>query len=173
MIIHIWLTGMLQVRVMMSILMQTIHICSRQVRKHMQTVSRRLYWLHIRKRISKFLSQDWAVVQIQVRTAVMPVVQIPIRIVAMTIVQIQVQNSFYLSREDSHLQVVSNSKFVSVGVRSPTEINAPRGCAVILIGICQLLWPESRAKSHGRSTWITEKKACKTGVKAVNTVSDI
>ena len=36
------------------------------------------------------------------------------------------------------LQVVSNSKFVSVGVRSPTEINAPRGCAVILIGICQL-----------------------------------
>ena len=26
----------------------------------------------------------------------------------------------------------------SVGVRSPTEINAPRGCAVILIGICQL-----------------------------------
>ena len=49
---------------------------------------------------------------------------------------------------------MSNSKFVSVGVRSPTEINAPRGCAVILIGICQLLWPESRAKSHGRSTWI-------------------
>ena len=40
---------------------------------------------------------------------------------------------FYLSREDSHLfQVVSNSKFVSVGVQSPTEINAPRGCAVIL-----------------------------------------
>ena len=39
----------------------------------------------------------------------------------------------YLSREDSHLfQVVSNSKFVSVGVKSPTEINAPRGCAVIL-----------------------------------------
>ena len=37
------------------------------------------------------------------------------------------------------LQMVSNSKFVSVGVRSPTEINAPRGCAVILIGICQLL----------------------------------
>ncbi len=32
---------------------------------------------------------------------------------------------FYLSREDSHLfQVVSNSKFVSVGVQSPTEINA-------------------------------------------------
>ena len=39
----------------------------------------------------------------------------------------------YLSREDSHLfQVVSNSKFVSVGVQSPIEINAPRGCAVIL-----------------------------------------
>ena len=32
---------------------------------------------------------------------------------------------YYLSREDSHLfQVVSNSKFVSVGVQSPTEINA-------------------------------------------------
>ena len=39
----------------------------------------------------------------------------------------------YLSREDSHLfQVASDSKFVSVGVQSPTEINAPRGCAVIL-----------------------------------------
>ena len=50
--------------------------------------------------------------------------------------------------------MVSNSKFVSVGVGSPTEINAPRGCAVILYGICQLCWPESRAKSHGRSTWI-------------------
>ena len=36
------------------------------------------------------------------------------------------------------LQVVSNSKFVSVEALSPTEINAPRGCAVILIGICQL-----------------------------------
>ena len=32
---------------------------------------------------------------------------------------------YYLSREDSHLfQVVSNSKVVSVGVQSPTEINA-------------------------------------------------
>ena len=40
---------------------------------------------------------------------------------------------FYLSREDSHhLQVVSNNKLVSVGVQTPTEINAPRGCAVIL-----------------------------------------
>ena len=58
------------------------------------------------------------------------------------------------SRRLPPLQVVSNSKFVSVGVQSPTEINAPRGCAVILIGICQLRWPESRAKSHGRSTWI-------------------
>ena len=57
------------------------------------------------------------------------------------------------SRRLPPLQVVSNSKFVSVGVQSPTEINAPRGCAVILIGICRLLWPESRAKSHGRSTW--------------------
>ena len=46
----------------------------------------------------------------------------------------------YLSREDSHLfQVVSNSKFVSVGVQSPTEINAPRGCAVILKRMCQLI----------------------------------
>ena len=44
-----------------------------------------------------------------------------------------------VEKTDSHLQVVSNSKFVSVGVQSPTEINAPRGCAVILIGICQLL----------------------------------
>ena len=42
------------------------------------------------------------------------------------------------SRRLPPLQVVSNSKFVSVGVGSPTEINAPRGCAVILIGICQL-----------------------------------
>jgi len=38
---------------------------------------------------------------------------------------------FYLSREDSHLfQVVRDSKFVSVGVQSPTEINAPRGDSV-------------------------------------------
>ena len=36
-------------------------------------------------------------------------------------------------------QVVSHSKFVLVGVGSPTEINALRGCTVILIGICQLL----------------------------------
>ena len=43
------------------------------------------------------------------------------------------------SRRLPPLQVVSNTKFVSVGVRSLTEINAPRGCAVILIGICQLL----------------------------------
>ena len=42
------------------------------------------------------------------------------------------------SRRLPPLQVVSNSKLVSVGVQSPTEINAPRGCAVILIGICQL-----------------------------------
>ena len=28
--------------------------------------------------------------------------------------------------------MVSNSNFVSVGVRSPTEINAPRGCAQLL-----------------------------------------
>ena len=39
----------------------------------------------------------------------------------------------YLSREDFHLfQVANDSKFVSVGIQSPTEINAPRGCAVIL-----------------------------------------
>ena len=31
------------------------------------------------------------------------------------------------------LQVVSSNKYFSVGVQSPTEINAPRGCAVILI----------------------------------------
>ena len=37
------------------------------------------------------------------------------------------------------LQVVSNNKSFSVGVQSPTEINAPRGCAVILRRICQLL----------------------------------
>ena len=53
---------------------------------------------------------------------------------------------------------MSNSKFISVGVGSPTEINAPRGCAVILIGICQLRWPEPRAKSHGRSTWMLKKQ---------------
>jgi len=34
--------------------------------------------------------------------------------------------------------VVSNNKSFSVGVQSPTEINAPRGCAVILRRICQL-----------------------------------
>ena len=38
----------------------------------------------------------------------------------------------------SVLQVVSNNKSFSVGVQSPTEINAPRGCAVILRRICQL-----------------------------------
>ena len=36
------------------------------------------------------------------------------------------------SRRLPPLQVVSNSKFVSVEALSPTEINAPRGCAVIL-----------------------------------------
>ena len=36
------------------------------------------------------------------------------------------------------LQVVSNNKSFSVGVQSPTEINAPRECAVILRRICQL-----------------------------------
>ena len=36
------------------------------------------------------------------------------------------------------LQVVSSNKYFSVGVQSPTEINAPRGCAVILRRICQL-----------------------------------
>ena len=34
--------------------------------------------------------------------------------------------------------MVSNNKSFSVGVQSPTEINAPRGCAVILRRICQL-----------------------------------
>ena len=44
----------------------------------------------------------------------------------------QKQNCLSQSRRLPPLQVVSNSKFVSVGVHSPTEINAPRGCAVIL-----------------------------------------
>ncbi len=30
-----------------------------------------------------------------------------------------------------------SKSFISVGVQSPTEINVPRGCAVILIGICR------------------------------------
>ena len=42
------------------------------------------------------------------------------------------------SRRLSLLQVVSKNKSFSVGVQSPTEINAPRGCAVILKRICQL-----------------------------------
>ena len=36
------------------------------------------------------------------------------------------------SRRLPLLQVVSNNKSFSVGVQSPTEINALRGCAVIL-----------------------------------------
>ena len=36
------------------------------------------------------------------------------------------------------LQVVSSNKYFSVGVQSPTEINAPQGCAVILKRRCQL-----------------------------------
>ena len=36
------------------------------------------------------------------------------------------------------LQVVSSNKYFSVGVQSPTDINAPRGCAVILKRRCQL-----------------------------------
>ena len=36
------------------------------------------------------------------------------------------------------LQVVSSNKYFSVGVQSPTEINTPRGCAVILKRRCQL-----------------------------------
>ena len=42
------------------------------------------------------------------------------------------------SRRLPLLQVESNNKSFSVGVQSPTEINAPRGCAVILRRICQL-----------------------------------
>ena len=50
-----------------------------------------------------------------------------------------VNKKFFISiGKTPPLQVVSNSKFVSVGVQSPTEINAPRGCAVILLGTCQL-----------------------------------
>ena len=41
------------------------------------------------------------------------------------------------SRRLPLLQVVSKNKSFSVGVQSPTEINAPRGCAVILKRICQ------------------------------------
>ena len=52
--------------------------------------------------------------------------------------ELGVPNFLFQSRRLPPLQVVSNSKFVSVGVGSPTEINAPRGCAVILYGICQL-----------------------------------
>ena len=48
------------------------------------------------------------------------------------------QGIIYLSREDSHFCKVSNNKSFSVGVQSPTEINAPRECAVILRRICQL-----------------------------------
>ena len=51
---------------------------------------------------------------------------------------ILIQNRFYLSREDSYFCKVSNNKSFSVGVQSPTEINAPRECAVILKRICQL-----------------------------------
>ena len=43
------------------------------------------------------------------------------------------------SRRLPLLQVVSKNKSFSVGVQSPTEINAPRGCAVILKRIYQLL----------------------------------
>ena len=40
--------------------------------------------------------------------------------------------NFYLSQSELRLpllQVVSSNKYFSVGVQSPTEINAPRGCA--------------------------------------------
>ena len=50
----------------------------------------------------------------------------------------ELHRSFYLSREDSHFCKVSNNKSFSVGVQFPTEINAPRECAVILRRICQL-----------------------------------
>ncbi len=42
------------------------------------------------------------------------------------------------SRRLPLLQGVSNSKSFSVEALSPTEINAPRGCAVILRRICQI-----------------------------------
>ena len=48
------------------------------------------------------------------------------------------------------LQVVSKNKSFSVGVQSPTEINAPRGCAVILKRICQL-----SLLAHERSRFAT------------------
>ena len=49
--------------------------------------------------------------------------------------------SNFLSQSEmrlSLLQVVSSNKYFSVGVQSPTEINAPRGSAVILKRRCQL-----------------------------------
>ena len=49
--------------------------------------------------------------------------------------------SYFLSQSELRLpllQVVSSNKYFSVGVQSPTEINAPRGCAVILKRRCQL-----------------------------------
>ena len=48
------------------------------------------------------------------------------------------ENYLSQSRRLPLLQVVSNNKSFSVGVQSPTEINAPRGCAVIQRRICQL-----------------------------------
>ena len=48
------------------------------------------------------------------------------------------------------LQVVSKNKSFSVGVQSPTEINAPRGCAVILNRLCQL-----SLLAHERSRFAT------------------
>ena len=63
---------------------------------------------------------------------------------------------FYLSRR--RLLKVASKKFVLVGVQSPTKINAPRGCTAILLGKCQQSWPESRAKSHVRSTWKNERR---------------
>ena len=73
------------------------------------------------------------------------------------------------SRRLPLLQVVSNNKSFSVGVQSPTEINAPRGCAVILRRICQLSLTRithqvSRAFDLNfqfrRSTHLDQRTAC-------------
>ena len=60
-------------------------------------------------------------------------------IIGMNAVNEEVNAGYILSqsRRLPPLQVVSNSKFVSVRVQSPTEINAPRGCAVILKRLVQ------------------------------------
>ena len=64
-----------------------------------------------------------------------------------------VNKKFFISiGKTPPLQVVSNSKFVSVGVQSPTEINAPRMRSDSDRNMSASLTRITRAKSHGRST---------------------